>query len=79
MKVEIRTASAKSDADVARENGWTPGTLLVGDEGYGPTVIKITAVGEEHVLAKPISHNGKATPYGENIWTLSYRDWERIN
>ena len=71
----------RNDADIARENGWIPGTQLVGDEGYGPTVIEITAVGETHVLAKTISHDGKPPEWSdtEACWTFSCRDWKRVN
>ena len=71
----------RNDADIARENGWIPGTQLVGDEGYGPTVIEITAVGETHVLAKTISHDGKPPEWSdtEACWTFSCRDWKWFN
>lgn len=67
-----------SDADIARKNGWTP---VIGDEGYGPTVIEITAVGETHVLAKTLTDNGKHPGRSdtEAIWTFSCRDWKRVN
>jgi hypothetical protein len=70
-------SSDLSTAELCRQNGWGPGTRLVGDEGYGPTVIEITAVGRDHILALPISHNGKPSyqPY-ENSWTLDGRDWK---
>lgn len=68
-----------TDAEKCRRNGWKAGTLLVGDEGYGPTVIKITAVGEEGILAKEISHNGVPTPDSwEWHWTLDAREWRRL-
>lgn len=65
-------------AIVVREHGWSVGTRLVGDEGNGPTVIEITAVGEENVLAKTISRNGKpsASHDRETLWSLSGRDWK---
>lgn len=65
-----------SDAEFCRLNGWGPGARLVGDEGYGPMVIEITAVGERAVLAKVISHDGipEQSPF-ENHWTLTCREW----
>ena len=68
-----------SDADTARTNGWTVGTRLVGDEGYGPTIIEITAIGEREVLAKRISHNGATVARRETLWTFSCRDWKRVD
>jgi hypothetical protein len=68
-----------SSADICRRNGWKAGTRLSGDEGYGPTVIEITAIGEEYVLAKSVSHNGQATDYpDESLWELCYRDWVEV-
>jgi len=62
-----------------RLNGWGPGTLLTGDEGYGPTVICITAVGEENVLARPVSDRGEPTNWPhEGLWCLDYRDWKPL-
>lgn len=68
-----------SDAEECRQRGFQVGDRLVGNEGYGPTVIQITAIGERSILAKTISHNGNADPCGgdEGIWTLTCRDWEK--
>ena len=59
---------------MCRENGWTVGTQLVGDEGYGPSVIEITAIGEETVLAKRIT----PVATGESSWILSCREWKQL-
>lgn len=67
----MATAEYRKDAEVCRRNGWTVGTRLVGDEGYGPTVIEITAIGEELLLAKTLSPVARS----ETAWTLSCRDW----
>lgn len=66
------------DAAICCKNGWTVGTWLVGDEGYGPTVIRITAIGEEGILAIGVTHNGKTVNWGERCWTLRCRDWKKI-
>ena len=66
----------REPAVVCRERGWWAGTRLVGDEGHGPTVIEITAVGECYVLAKPVMHAGKLYELpAEGMWTLCRRDW----
>jgi hypothetical protein len=71
------TKGCRNSAEVCRANKWKAGTRLVGDEGSGPTVIEITAVGESGLLAKAISHNGKKQdPPREGSWTLSNRDWK---
>jgi len=59
-----------TDAETCRLNGWDVGTVLVGDEGYGPTTIQITAIGEECILARTGS-------WCESTWTLTCREWER--
>jgi hypothetical protein len=62
-------------ADVCRSRGWGPGTRLIGDEGYGPTVIEITAVGDKRMLAKRLGHAGGAVAPEEGQWVLHCRDW----
>ena len=66
------------DVEKCRSNGWGVGTRLVGDEGYGPTVIEITAIGESHLLAKLLSHNGKPRSGDESTWTLECREWVEV-
>lgn len=66
-------------ADICRERGWGPGTKIVGDEGYGPAVIEITALGEKVMLAKALSLNGQPPTYGdERTWVLYCRDWREV-
>lgn len=67
-----------NQADACRARGWLPGTRLVGDEGYGATVIEITALGRSSVTAVTISHNGVARYGPESNWTLAYRDWQKV-
>jgi len=67
-----------SDAQRCRRNGWLPGTWLAGDEGYGVTVIEITAVGERYILAKRVSHKGETVNRYESLWTLSCRKWRKV-
>lgn len=66
--------------EVARLKGWSVGTRLIGDEGWGPTIIEITAIGERLVLAKSISQNGVAAEasLGDSSWTFSCRDWQVV-
>lgn len=67
--------STLTEVELCRERGWGVGTMLVGDEGYGPTVIRITALGESKMLACGVSHNGEAVDRGEGTWVLWCRDW----
>lgn len=79
MKVRIFTGERLNSAELCRKNGWKAGTRLVGDEGYGPDVIEITAVGEYNILAKAISYNGKPVDSPrEQSWTLQMRDWKEV-
>lgn len=78
LGARIVTGVRPSSAEQCRQNGWGPGTRLVGDEGYGPTVIEITAVGESGILAKSISHNGEPGDEHEARWTLSCREWQEV-
>ena len=64
-----------NSAEHCREQGWGPGTRLVGDEGYGPCVIEITAVGEWSILAKCVDPHREER---EGSWTLAHRDWREI-
>lgn len=73
-----------SDAEICRQNGWGVGTQLEGVESNGrglsiANVIQITAIGEEAVLAKCLSHNGEPCCYSREIsWTLTLRDWKEV-
>jgi len=70
----------ESSAEECRQRGFKAGDRLIGDEGWGPTVIGITAIGETLLLAKPISYGEDHVihPY-ECAWTLDCRDWEKIS
>ena len=62
-----------------KNNGWKVGDRLTGNEGYGDTIIQITAIGEDGILAKQLSHDGIDTPHtSESNWTLSCRDWKKV-
>uniref|UniRef100_A0AAU6W1J0 DUF7241 domain-containing protein n=1 Tax=Pseudomonas phage Touem01 TaxID=3138548 RepID=A0AAU6W1J0_9VIRU len=80
-KLRSTLNDGRAPAAIARERGWGTGTRIVGDEGSGPTVIEITAIGEGDLLAKKISHNGKrvkANCEDESSWTLDCRDWQEV-
>lgn len=63
--------------EFCRAQGWGVGQRLVGDEGYGPTVVEITAIGERNILAKTIRGvDGNSRP--ESTWSLRYRDWQPV-
>lgn len=73
----------ESDAEECRQRGLKVGDRLVGDEGYGPTVIELCYIGERKILAHEISHRGVLLDpmqhlHREIMWTLSMRDWEKV-
>jgi len=66
----------RTERETCELNGWTVGTRLVGDEGYGPTIITITAIGETRLLATATRvRNGRLCHDGESTWTLTCREW----
>lgn len=69
--------STLSSADLCRANGWAAGTILEGDEGYGPERIRITAIGENEILA--VRADDKPGHFrGENSWCLRCREWREV-
>lgn len=67
----------ENGADFARRMGYTPGTVLVGNEGYGDTYLTITGLGEERLLARAwTERHGHCF---EKLWTLRYRNWQRAD
>jgi hypothetical protein len=77
MRIERKRPLYDSDAEECRARGFQPGDRLIGNEGYGPTEIVITVIGEKKILAKTVAQNGNPLKRPENIWTLSGRDLER--
>ena len=73
-----RMLPGESDAAFCRRMGYGPGTRLAGDEGYGVTIIRLTAIGERCILAIRVLHNGKPSDGFENTWTLASRDWRAV-
>ncbi len=67
-------------AQQCRDNGWTIGTQLTADNnGYGPDIIEITAIGEHSILAKLIIHHGhQPASYCEQCWFLGLRNWTEV-
>jgi hypothetical protein len=78
MGFERKRKHYSSDAEECRQRGFKVGDRLAGNEGYGVTVIEITAIGERSILAKGITHDGKPREVYESSWTLSCRDWELV-
>lgn len=75
----MRLIPGESSAAACRRLGWGPGTVLEGDQGYGTTRIRITAVGETSILAVAVARRGKPVSDYETTWTLHHRDWHRAD
>ncbi len=80
------TISPLSSAELCRQQGWLPGTMLEGRSFAGGlrsdvTIrIRITAIGERAVLARIhaiggiVLHNAA----DEQLFDLHVRDWEKV-
>lgn len=83
----------RTERETCDLNGWTVGTVLRGHEQWGDgrgiwTTIRLTAVGEETILARSIREertdpDGSITSSGprrdrEGTWTLGLRDWRPV-
>lgn len=69
-----RMRSHESNADFCRRIGLVKGDFLIGDEGYGPDVIMLTAIGERSILARYVSRDDDR----ESTWTLDCRNWHEV-
>lgn len=63
--------AGETTASFCRRMGYGPGTHLVGDEGYGPMTLVITAVGNRTILGYNLD-----TPEFETSWSLAHRHWK---
>lgn len=77
----IRTKhSVLKDAAICRKKNWKVGTFLVGNEGYGDSVIEITAIGKTCILARClVARNLLVANPSEFVWTLTCREWVKIS
>jgi hypothetical protein len=71
-----------TEAQICRANGWQVGDVLEGTEsgpGWSRTSrIRITAIGEDSILARLIWQDGQEECGHETTWTLKARPWSRI-
>ncbi len=74
--------SLLTSASLCRLNGWKPGTVLQGDSpvtpGAIPGRIRITAIGEDHILARAVGTGVEDEVIHEIQWPLQRRDWRRV-
>lgn len=80
VSVEERSGEviAKSSAALCRAKGWKVGTILEGSDGRATTRIRLTAIGEEGVLAMMVGRDGERFRGYESPWTLLSRRWRKV-
>jgi ATP-dependent Clp protease ATP-binding subunit ClpA len=77
--VPVKTKGSQlSDAEICRRNNWTSGTILESIENGNRTVIQITAVGFEAILARELSCKGNLVREKERDCILNTQEWSRI-
>lgn len=67
-----------AESAICLERGWKVGTLIVGDEGYGPTIIQITKLTPftARCLAHTVDGELRRCGDGPSNWVLWCRDWQ---
>lgn len=68
----------KTEAETLRLNGWGPGDILEGDEGYGPEQIKIIVVGGEKFICRWKHLGADAFGPETGTTTLTCREWRKV-
>lgn len=65
-----------TSAQICRANGWTVGDVLEGTDEVSTDRIRITAIGEAHVLARwQYADNPESS---ERLISLDFRDWRKV-
>ena len=75
MKPVKTKDSDLSSAEICRANGWRRGTILVGKEGRSTDRVRITAVGDDCVLAVMIDEPRDF----EGDFDITAREWKRAD
>ena len=65
-----------TSADICRANGWTVGDILEGEDEVSTDRIRITAIGEAHVLAR--WQYADLPESAERLISLDFRDWHKV-
>ncbi len=74
--IETQRDTHLSSADICRRKGWSAGTMIRGERpGGGRFLLRLTAVGEGHVMAREIGESGRDVGH-EFIYDLRHRHWE---
>ena len=65
-----------TSAQICRANGWTVGDVLEGEDEVSRDRIRITAIGEEHVLARWLYADLPKS--SERLISLDFREWRKV-
>ena len=66
----------QTSADICRAQGWTVGDVLEGTDEVSTDRIRITAIGEAHVLARwQYADMPEST---ERLISLDFREWRKV-
>ena len=65
-----------TSAQICRANGWTVGDVLEGEDEVSRDRIRITAIGEQNVLARwQYADNPESS---ERLIALDFREWRKV-
>jgi hypothetical protein len=72
-----------SDAGKCRANGWGVGDVLEGFEFGRGDRIRLTAIGEDNILARTVASKVRGGEWAaaegyETLWTLDCREWKKV-
>lgn len=65
-----------TSTEICRANGWAVGDILEGQDEVSTDRIRITAIGEAHVLAR--WQYADMTESAERLICLDFRDWRKV-
>ena len=66
-----------TSADICRANGWNVGDILEGENEVSRDRIRITAIGEAHVLARWLYADWPES--SERLISLDFREWRKVS
>ena len=65
-----------TSTEICRANGWTVGDMLEGQDEVSTDRIRITAIGEQNVLARwQYADNPESS---ERLMSLDFREWRKV-
>lgn len=67
-------ADRLTSREVCNRNGFCEGDIIAGSQGEVRTFLKITAIGDRHVLAREVGDDD-VLDRRECVWNLNFRNW----